>query len=127
MFNLFGKQKESERNSNPPVDEKIYGPITFPIWRNRTKDGRTRFVFGISRPYERRGDLCYGKTFEVQNIKDIMFGLRKVGVSLLERDDLSLKDRHNLIQIISVLERVLSSPEVKSGQVANGHGEPNSR
>lgn len=123
MFSaLFGTKKE--RKNYAPWDELRCAGVTIPIWRNSARDGMSRFVFGISRIYEKQGETHYAKTYEIQNIKDIFYGIEKLANKLIEREDVPLKDRQYLSRIISVLDRVLSSPEVKSDQVVNGHGEP---
>lgn len=123
MFSeLFGKKKE--RKGNSPWDEIRHGGVTIPIWRAQARDGQSRFVFGISRVYEKHGESYYAKTYEIRNLMDIFHGLEKLAMKLTEREDVSLKNRQFLARILVVLEQVLSSPEVKGGQYVNGRSEP---
>jgi hypothetical protein len=122
---LFGKKKV--RAKNPPWDEVRHEGVSIPIWKSTARDGQSRFLFGVSRVYGKRGESYYAKTLEIQNIKDILCGIEKLVKKLSDQRDVPLRDRHNLARISLVLERVLSSPEMKGEQHVNGHGEPSSQ
>lgn len=119
---LFGKKKVVSKN--PPLDTVDSKRVSIPYWRSRTKDGESRFVFRISRAYEKFGKQYYAKTLEIQDIKDIFYGIQKLAKDLVDRRDLPLSDHHTLVRVSTLLERVLSSKEMKGDYEVNGHSEP---
>lgn len=122
LSTLFGKK--ASKNANPPWDEIPFGAISLPIWRTLTRDGRARFAFGISRPWEKGGERYYARSFDVGNLWDIIGALEKLSLSLAAREDISGKDREVLMDVQSNLERALKSRQSNGAKYGNGHSEP---
>ena len=117
---LFGKKARTQE-SQSPWDEIFVGDISIPIWRSRTRDGRARFMFGFSRPFEKAGRKYYAKTFDIHDLWDILGGLGKLTLNLADRDTVSPKDREILLRVHVALKRALRV-EASNGAEINGQG-----
>lgn len=121
LSTLFGKKARTQE-SNAPWDEIFFGDISIPIWRTRTKDGRARFMFGFSRPFEKAGRKYYARTFDIQNLWDIIGGLGKLTLNLADRDTVSPKDREILLRVHVAIKRALRAESSNGVDVSNGQG-----
>lgn len=126
MFNaLFGRKKASER-TNEPWDVIRYGSINVPIWRNRARDGQWKYAFSVTRPYKQDGKTRYGRTVDIQNVREVLYGINKLALFLSNREDIPHKDRCCLAKIAIILDDALSG-RTNDIELVNGHGGPNSR
>lgn len=123
LSTLFGK-KATKSNTNPPWDTVVVGAISVPIWRSSTRDGQSRFVFGISRPFKNGGKELYAKTFGVEHLWDIARSLQEFALLLGSRRDVPRSDRVIIEQFIAALERALEARQVTPVKFAGGRSEP---
>jgi hypothetical protein len=123
LSTLFGK-KATKPTGNPPWDTVEVGAISVPIWRNSRKDGLSRFVFGISRPFKDRGEERFGKTYDVEHLWDILRALQQLSLRLRARPDVPRNDQVILEQFLAAVERSLDCRQAAPVKIASGRSEP---
>jgi hypothetical protein len=124
LSTLFGKRERKIEADNQPWDELSVGSVRLAIWRSDPKDGVRRYVFGLSRAWERNGKRSYAKTIGVEHFWDLLTGLEELALKLSARPDVSRQDREVLIGVQKGLERVLATRPGATADTSNGRDEP---
>lgn len=81
-----------------------------------SRRGRSRYVFGLSRPFLRDGKTRYAKTFGAENLSDILEGLLALQSSRIRRSDISEQDRDLFARCRGVLDALDTSSCQSAGK-----------
>ena len=121
LSTLFGKKASEKVQPNSPWDEVTWegSEVTVPIWKSRTKEGWSRFVFSFSRPFTSGGEKYYARTFEVQHVRDIVGGLDKLALLLASREDVAPNDRRDWLNVHRVMENAFRAIQAPKGHFSN--------